>query len=55
MASPKVSYSDLEDAFQFGGHDWFHWLDKKTGRILAYSAEAADALEEGDTSDLPNG
>jgi hypothetical protein len=53
MASPKVSYSDLEDAFQFGGHDWFHWLDKKTGRILAYSAEAADALEEGDTSDLP--
>jgi hypothetical protein len=28
------------------------WI-RKTGRILAYSDEAADALEDGDASDLP--
>jgi len=51
--SPKVSYSDLEEAFLLVSYDRHYWLDKQTGRLLSYSSEAAEALEEGDLSDLP--
>lgn len=51
----KVSYSDLEDAFLFANYETRHyWLDKQTGRVLSYSSEAAEALQEGDLSDLPD-
>jgi uncharacterized protein UPF0158 len=50
----KVSYSDLEDAFLTANYETQqYWLDKHTGRVLAYSTEAAEALE-GDLSDLPD-
>jgi hypothetical protein len=54
MASVKVSYSDLEDAFLLASYDRHYWLDKQTGRVLGYSSEAAEALEEDDLSDLPD-
>ena len=54
MASMKLSYSDLEDAFLFANDEARHyWLDKQTGRVLAYSSEAVAALEEGDVSESP--
>jgi Uncharacterised protein family (UPF0158) len=53
MASMKISYSDLEDALLLASYDRHFWLDKQTGRILSYCSEAAEALEEGDLSDLP--
>ncbi|MEK6320460.1 MAG: UPF0158 family protein [Acidobacteriota bacterium] len=55
MSSPKVSYSDLEDAFLFASEERYYWLDKHTGRVLSYGWEVARALEEGeDLSDLPD-
>jgi hypothetical protein len=51
--SLKVSYSDLDEAFLLVSDDCHYWLDKQTGRVLSYSSEAAEALEEGDLSDLP--
>jgi hypothetical protein len=54
MPAPKVSYSDLEAAFLFASYEHRYWLDKHTGRVLSYSSEAAEALEEGDLSDLPD-
>jgi hypothetical protein len=54
MTSMKVSYSDLEDAFLFASYERHYWLDKHTGRVLSYSSEAAEALEEDDLSDLPD-
>ncbi len=53
MASMKISYSDLEEAFLLASYDRRYWLDKQTGRVLCYCSEAAEALEEGDLSDLP--
>jgi len=38
MSKPKVSFSDLEDAFISGGgyeREW--WLDKRTGRVILIS------------------
>lgn len=55
MASVKVLYSDLEDAFLAADYETQHfWLDTQTGRVLAYSSEAAEALEDGDLSNLPD-
>lgn len=54
MASMKVSYSDLEEAFLFASYGRHYWLDKHTGRVLSYSSEAAEALEDDDLSDLPD-
>ena len=55
MPLPKVSYSDLEDAFLFANEETRHsWLDKRTGRVLSYSDEAAVSVEEGDVDDLPD-
>ncbi|MFY9570580.1 MAG: UPF0158 family protein [Blastocatellia bacterium] len=51
--SPKVSYSDLEEAFLLASYDRHYWLDKQTGRMLSYSSEAAEAVEDDDLSDLP--
>lgn len=53
MALVKVSYSDLEEAFRFARYQRHYWLDRHTGRILAYSDEAALAVQEGDLDDLP--
>ena len=53
MPSIKVSYFDLEEAFIFSGSDQHYWLDKQTGRVLAYGSEAAEAAEGDDVSDLP--
>ena len=52
--SPKVSYSDLEEAFLLASYDRHYWVDKQTGRVLSYGSEAAEALEEDDLSDLPD-
>ncbi len=41
MSTPKVSFSDLEDAFISGSgyeHEW--WLDKQTGRVILINDEA---------------
>lgn len=53
MPPPKVSYSELDEAFQFASFERHYWLDKQTGRILAYGDEAAQALQEGHISELP--
>lgn len=53
MTPIKISYSDLEEAFLLVSYDRHYWLDKQTGRVLSYCSEAAEALEEGDLSDLP--
>ena len=54
MASMKVSYSELEEAFLFASYGRHHWLDKHTGRVLSYCNEAAEALQGDDLSDLPD-
>jgi hypothetical protein len=54
MTWMKVSYADLEEAVLLASYDRHFWLDKQTGRILSYCSEAAEALEEGDVSDLPD-
>ncbi|HEY9786342.1 MAG TPA: UPF0158 family protein [Candidatus Obscuribacterales bacterium] len=54
MPSPKVSYSDLEDAFLFASDEQLYWLDKRTGEILFFSRDVADSLSSGeDLSDYP--
>ncbi|MCI0486735.1 MAG: UPF0158 family protein [Blastocatellia bacterium] len=54
MSSPKVSYSELEDAFLFASYEHQYWLDKRTGEILAFSQDVADGLSNGeDLSDYP--
>lgn len=41
MSKPKVSFSDLEDAFISGGSYEREWrLDKQTGRVILISDEA---------------
>ena len=55
MPRPKVSYTDLEDAFMVASEEArHHWLDKRTGRVLSYDSEAALAVEEGEVADLPD-
>lgn len=49
----KVSYSDLEEAFFCASEDRHYWLDKKTAHVVSYGSEAMDAVQDGDTSDLP--
>lgn len=53
MPAPKVSYSDIEQAFLFASYERLYWLDKRTGRILAYSNETVLTIEEGELDDLP--
>lgn len=55
MATPKVSFSDLEDAFQNSSDEHSYWLDKQTGRVILLDSEVSDALREGeDLADLPD-
>lgn len=55
MPKPKVSFSDLEDAFQNSSYEHQYWLDKQTGRVILIDDEVADVLREGeDLSDLPD-
>jgi hypothetical protein len=55
MPKPKVSYSDLEDAFTFDSDQYHSWLDKQTGKILTYDSDIARALERGeDLSGAPD-
>ncbi|MEP7336628.1 MAG: UPF0158 family protein [Acidobacteriota bacterium] len=55
MSTPKISFSDLEDAFQNSSYEHHYWLDKQTGRVILIDDEIADVLREGeDLSDLPD-
>jgi hypothetical protein len=55
MPSPKVSYSDLEEAFRFASYERRYWLDKQTGEILSFSEDVYEALSDGgDLSDYPD-
>ena len=48
MSTPKVSFSDLEDAFLDSSSDHRYWLDKRTGEALAVKTEIARSLERGE-------
>lgn len=48
MPTPKVSFSDLEDAFLDSSHDHHYWLDKRTGEVLFVDSEIARSLERGE-------
>ncbi len=48
MPTPKVSFSDLEDAFIDSSYDHHYWLDKRTGEVLFVDAEIARSLERGE-------
>jgi hypothetical protein len=53
MSTPKVSFSDLEDAFWDSSSGHFYWLDKQTGQVILLLDEIADVLrEDGDVSQL---
>jgi Uncharacterised protein family (UPF0158) len=52
MSIPKVSLSDLEDAFLDSSDNHHYWLDKRTGEVLFVDEEIARSLERGE--DLSN-
>ena len=52
MSIPKVSFSDLEDAFLDCSDSHHYWLDKRTGEVLFVDEEIARSLERGE--DLSN-
>lgn len=55
MSMPKVSFSDLEIAFDNFSYEHSYWLDKQTGAVVLIDGEIADLLREGeDLSDLPD-
>jgi hypothetical protein len=55
MSTPKVSFSDLEEAFQNSSYEHPYWLDKQTGRVILIDDEIAGVLREGkDLSDFPD-
>ncbi|MEP7336275.1 MAG: hypothetical protein ABI977_00795, partial [Acidobacteriota bacterium] len=54
MSIPKVSFSDLEEAFQNSSYEHHYWLDKQTGEVLFVDREIAQRLERGeDLSNVP--
>jgi Uncharacterised protein family (UPF0158) len=54
MPTPKVSFSDLEDAFLDSSYDHHYWIDKWTGEILFVDSEIVQSLERGeDFSNAP--
>jgi hypothetical protein len=52
MSTPKVSFSDLEDAFLDSSYQHQYWLDKRTGEVLFVDEEISRSLELGE--DLSN-
>lgn len=52
MSTPKVSFSDLEDAFLDPNYEHQYWLDRQTGEVLFVDREIARTLERGE--DLSN-
>jgi hypothetical protein len=52
MPTPKVSFSDLEDAFLDSSYNHHYWLDKRTGEVLFVDTEIGRSLERGE--DLSN-
>ncbi len=55
MDTPKVSFSDLEDAFQNSSDEHSYWFDRQTGRVILLDDEVADALRDGEElADLPD-
>lgn len=54
MSTPKVSFSDLEDAFLDSTYQHHYWLDKRTGEVLFVDEEISHSLELGeDLSEAP--
>jgi hypothetical protein len=54
MSTPKVSFSDLEDAFLDSSYEHQYWLDKQTGEVLFVDEEISRSLELGeDMSNVP--
>jgi hypothetical protein len=45
MPTPKVSFSDLEDAFLDSSYNHHYWLDKRTGEVLFVDTEIGRSLE----------
>lgn len=55
MPTPKVSFSDLAEAFQNSSYQHHYWLDKQTGKVILIDDEIADVLRAGeDLSELPD-
>ncbi len=48
MSTPKVSFSDLEDAFLDSTYGHHYWLDKRTGEVLVVDEEISRSLERGE-------
>ncbi len=48
MSTPKVSFSDLEDAFLDSTYQHHYWLDKRTGEVLFVDEEISRSLELGE-------
>ena len=42
MSTPKVSFSDLEEAFRNSSYEHHYWLDKQAGRVILIDDEIAD-------------
>lgn len=53
MSTPKVSCSDLAEAFQNSSYEHHYLLDKQMGKVILIDDEIADVLREGeDLSEL---
>jgi hypothetical protein len=44
MSRPKVSYTDLELAFDAPSSNYVNMLDTQTGEVLSYESEIEDEL-----------